>query len=94
MLAGVTACADDLSRVAERAEAEVLAQVETASFPRADEEVNLAHKGPYQFVTYTAGLNNRAYNAAIMYYPTDATPPFAAVAFVPGFVPAKEDYTN
>ena len=94
VLAGVTACADDLSEVAERAEAEVLAQVEMASFPRAEEEVNVAYKGPYQFATYTAGLNNRAYNSAIMYYPTDAKPPFAAVAFVPGFITAKEDYTN
>jgi hypothetical protein len=62
-------------------------------FPRAGEAVNLAKKGPYSFATYTAGLNDPAYASAIMYYPKEAEPPFAAIVFSPGFTATKESYT-
>ena len=91
---GAVACADvapaETETVAQSG-AEILAQ-EAATFPRTDEEVNVARTGPYKFASYTQGLNNRAYNSAIMYYPTDAKPPFAAVAFSPGFTATKEQY--
>ena len=74
-------------------EVEILAQ-EAATFPRADEEINVKRAGPYKFERYTQGLNNRAYNSAIMYYPVDAKPPFAAVAFSPGFTATKEQYQD
>ncbi|MET0342402.1 MAG: dienelactone hydrolase family protein [Polyangiales bacterium] len=85
------ACADDASVEAASQGVEVLAQA-TATFPRADEAVNVERAGPYKFASYTQGLANRAYNSAIAFYPTDATPPFAAVAFSPGFTATKEQY--
>lgn len=64
-----------------------------SGLPRAD-EVNTDRMGPYAFESYTEGLDNPAYNSAIMYYPTDATPPFAAVVFSPGFTATKEQYMD
>ncbi|MET0385919.1 MAG: hypothetical protein ABW321_08165 [Polyangiales bacterium] len=61
-------------------------------FPKTD-EVNVKSKGPYAVMTYTDGLSEPAYDSAMMYYPADAEPPFAAVAFTPGFTATKEDYT-
>jgi esterase/lipase len=63
------------------------------AFPRASEGVNVARKGPYTFKTYTEGLSDRVYGSAIMYYPVEATPPYAAIAFTPGFTATKEDYS-
>ena len=90
---GASACADtDHTNVGLEPTA-TLAQ-EAGGFPRTNEEVNVARTGPYKFARYTDGLNNRAYNSAVMYYPTDAAPPFAAVAFSPGFTATKEQYQD
>ena len=62
-------------------------------FPKTD-EVNVEQKGPYAFDSYTDGVEDPAYGSAIMYYPTDATPPFAAAVFSPGFTATKEQYMS
>jgi hypothetical protein len=61
-------------------------------FPKTD-EVNVKAKGAYAVKTYTEGLEERTYGSSIMYYPEGATPPFAVVAFTPGFTAVKENYT-
>lgn len=60
-------------------------------FPRSD-DVNVDQMGPYKFDKYTDGLDNPTYESSVMYYPTDATPPFAAAVFSPGFTATKENY--
>ena len=62
-------------------------------FPKTD-AVNTAMPGPYKFATSTEGLSNPTYASSIMYYPTDAPPPYAVIVFSPGFTATKEDYTN
>lgn len=62
-------------------------------FPKTD-AVNTEQKGPYAFESYTEGLDDPTYGSAIMYYPKDATPPFAAAVFSPGFTATKEQYMN
>ena len=43
-------------------------------------------KGPYTVKTTTSGYKDEPnFSAATIYYPTDADPPFAAVAICPGF---------
>jgi dienelactone hydrolase len=43
--------------------------------------------GPYNVSTYTNGMRNGpSYADATMHYPTDAQPPFAGVAVVPGYL--------
>jgi dienelactone hydrolase len=46
-------------------------------------------KGPYQVMTYTTGFPVNLYGGGTIHYPTDATPPFGAVAVCPGFVAAQ-----
>ncbi|EDM44295.1 lipase (putative secreted protein) [unidentified eubacterium SCB49] len=49
---------------------------------------SLTNPGPYTIATLTEadGLRNGPdYNGATVYYPTNATPPFASIAIVPGF---------
>ena len=65
----------------------------TGAFPRSD-DVNVDQMGPYAFQSYTDGLDDPTYSSSIMYYPTDADPPFAAVVFAPGFTASKEDYQD
>ena len=60
-------------------------------FPKND-TVNTDRNGPYMTASYTAGLDNPAYNSSIMYYPTNAPPPYAAAVFSPGFTATKENY--
>lgn len=60
-------------------------------FPR-DEAVDTNQMGPYAFESYEEGLDEPAYASSIMFYPTDAPPPYAAVAFSPGFTATKEQY--
>lgn len=60
-------------------------------FPRS-EEVNIKAKGPYTVAKYEEGLDDPEYSASVMYYPTDAAPPFAAVALSPGFTASGTDY--
>lgn len=57
-----------------------------------NEEINVKSKGPYKVAMYEEGLVASEYSAAIMYYPEDATPPFAAVALSPGFTAYGTDY--
>mgnify|MGYP000383257432 CR=1 FL=1 len=49
---------------------------------------SLTNPGPYEVATLTEadGLRNGPdYQGATVYYPTNATPPFASIAIVPGF---------
>jgi dienelactone hydrolase len=46
-------------------------------------------KGPYKVMTYTSGFPVKLYGGGTIHYPTDATPPFGAVAVCPGFVSAQ-----
>lgn len=49
---------------------------------------NITNPGPYTVATLTEadGLRNGPeYQGATVYYPTDATPPYASIAIVPGF---------
>ncbi len=49
---------------------------------------NLTNPGPFEVATFTEadGLRNGPdYLGATVYYPTNATPPFASIAIVPGF---------
>jgi predicted dienelactone hydrolase len=59
--------------------------------PRTD-EVNVKAKGPYKVMMYTEGLKASEYSSAVMYYPADAPPPFAAVALAPGYTASGTDY--
>jgi hypothetical protein len=61
-------------------------------FPRTGEEINIKAKGPYKVAMYEEGLVASEYSAAVMYYPEDAVPPFAAVALSPGFTAYGTDY--
>lgn len=66
--------------------------VSAEGFPRLDEEVNIKAKGPYKVTRYEEGLVASEYASAVMYYPEDARPPFAAVALSPGFTAYGTDY--
>ena len=57
-----------------------------------DEEVNIKARGPYKVAHYEEGLTASEYASAVMYYPEDATPPFAVVALSPGFTAYGTDY--
>jgi hypothetical protein len=61
-------------------------------FPRTGEEVNVKARGPYKVAHYEEGLEAAEYASAVMYYPEDATPPFAVVALSPGFTAYGTDY--
>jgi dienelactone hydrolase len=63
----------------------------SGDFPK-NEPVNTDQKGPHAFMSYTMGLDNPTYASSVMYYPTDATPPFASAVFSPGFSATKENY--
>jgi esterase/lipase len=63
----------------------------SGGFPKTD-EINIKAKGPYAVQKYTDGLDDPEYSSSVMYYPSDATPPFAAVALSPGFTAAGTDY--
>jgi predicted dienelactone hydrolase len=56
------------------------------------DEINIKSKGPYKVSTYTDGLKVAEYSSAVMYYPEDAEPPFAAVALAPGYTASGTDY--
>jgi dienelactone hydrolase len=58
-----------------------------------------ATAGPYQTQSYAANASVRMTNAydvtsAHIYYPTNATPPFAAIDVVPGFTAAESSIAN
>jgi dienelactone hydrolase len=46
-------------------------------------------KGPFKVMSYTSGFPVNLYGGGTIWYPTDATPPFGAVAVCPGFVSAQ-----
>lgn len=53
----------------------------------APSEASILKPGPYKVMTYTTGFTKAAgVDSSTVHYPTDATPPFAGVAVVPGFV--------
>jgi dienelactone hydrolase len=62
-------------------------------FPRGD-DVNTDRMGPYEFDSYTDGLDDPEYSSSVLYYPTNAPPPFAVVAFAPGYTATKDDYKD
>jgi dienelactone hydrolase len=62
-------------------------------FPRSAEEIDVKATGPYTVKTYEEGLDEPTYGSSMMYYPAEAEPPFAVVAFTPGFTATKENYT-
>jgi hypothetical protein len=62
-------------------------------FPKTD-PVDTNRMGPHAFMSYTDGVSNPEYDSAIVYYPTDADPPFGFVVFSPGFTATKESYQN
>jgi len=68
------------------------AEPAAGGFPKTD-EINIKSTGPYAVKTYTDGLTEPTYASSMMYYPEGAQPPFAAVAFTPGFTATKENYT-
>jgi dienelactone hydrolase len=52
---------------------------------------SITNPGPFAVLTLTEAdgiRNGPAYAGATIYYPTNATPPFASIAIVPGFVSA------
>lgn len=52
---------------------------------------SLTNPGPFQVATMTESngiRNGPLYNGATIYYPVNATPPFASIAIVPGFTAA------
>lgn len=58
-------------------------------FPRASEMPNVELKGPYEVASYTMGLDDPKYRNPIIYYPKNATPPFAAVSLSLGFTESR-----
>jgi triacylglycerol lipase len=64
--------------------------VSDGTFPRTDETVSVAMMGQYKTATYEMGLDDPAYQNGKIYYPTDAKPPFAAVAFSLGFLESRD----
>lgn len=70
-----------------------MASPAVGGFPKTD-ALNTSRMGPHQFMKYTDGLKSSVYGSAVVYYPTDAEPPFASVVFSPGFTATKEDYEN
>lgn len=65
----------------------------SGGFPRND-MVSTDQKGPYTYMSYTSGLTNPAYSGSEVYYPTNASPPFASVVFSPGFTADYQDYQD
>jgi dienelactone hydrolase len=61
-------------------------------FPKTD-DVNVKAEGAYAVKTYSDGIDNPTYSSSTIYYPDGAAPPFAAVAFTPGFTATKEQYS-
>jgi dienelactone hydrolase len=50
--------------------------------------------GPYKVMSYTSGFPVMLYGGGTIWYPTDAEPPFGAVAVCPGFVSAQSSIMN
>jgi dienelactone hydrolase len=57
-----------------------------------DDPVNVAVVGPYTFATFTEGAKAPEYAQGLVYHPTNAKPPFAAMALSPGLTAQNTDY--
>jgi predicted dienelactone hydrolase len=64
----------------------------SSGFPKTD-EINIKSTGAYAVKTYSDGLNDPEYMSSTMYYPEGAQPPYAVIAFTPGYTATKENYT-
>jgi dienelactone hydrolase len=62
----------------------------SAGFPRSGEAVSVAAVGPYMVDKYD-GPADPVFDSSLIYYPLNASPPFAITALSPGFVNVKED---
>jgi dienelactone hydrolase len=67
------------------------------SFPRADDNPTVqtvSGTGSYQYASYSSGfaIANGAFSSATIFYPTTAAPPFAAIAFCPGFTEVETGF--
>jgi hypothetical protein len=62
-----------------------------AGFPRSGEAVNATATGPYMVEKYD-GPTSPVFDSSRIYYPTNASPPFAIMALSPGFTNVKEDF--
>jgi pimeloyl-ACP methyl ester carboxylesterase len=62
----------------------------SAGFPRSGEAVSVAAVGPHMVDKYD-GPADPVFDSSLIYFPLNATPPFAITALSPGFVNVKED---
>jgi dienelactone hydrolase len=70
------------------------ASISSGPFPRPDvpsvDSLSDEDDGPYDFATYDLPAT-ASYRSGIVYYPTNAEPPFVAVALCPGFTDSQID---
>lgn len=58
-------------------------------------EASATAKGPYKVESYTTGfMRASGVDSSTVWYPTDAEPPFAGIAVVPGFVSPESSIRN
>ncbi len=67
-------------------EASVQDAASVSSFPRLDETPVIAMTGQYEVISYSEGLGDPAFANPLIYYPRNATPPFAAVVVMQAFL--------
>jgi hypothetical protein len=63
----------------------------SGGFPRSSDAVNVTATGPYMVDKYD-GPASPVFDSSRIYYPTNASPPFAIMALSPGFTNVKEDF--
>lgn len=63
----------------------------SGGFPRSGDAVSVAATGPYTVEKYE-GPSSPVIDSSRIYYPTNASPPFAILALSPGFTNVKEDF--
>jgi dienelactone hydrolase len=69
----------------------------TGPFPRADGDPTVqtvSGTGPYESGSYSSGFTiaKGAFSSGTIFYPTTAAPPFAAIAFSPGFTEVEAGF--
>jgi predicted dienelactone hydrolase len=69
------------------------------SFPRADDTPTVqtvSGTGQYQYESYSSGfvIANSTFLSATIFYPTTAAPPFAAIAFCPGYTEVETGFLS
>jgi dienelactone hydrolase len=80
-----------------KADASTTPPASTGGYIREDDptEKSASSKGKYTVKTYTSGYpDSPAYADSTVHYPTDADPPFAIMAIVPGFVSPQSSIQN